>query len=96
MRYRPRLSTVAPPGSGDGEGQTLSPAMISGLISSAYFQQQPAVIPLATSQIVFCYELGNVPLSHVAALLIDHCPQYAQTASRLHVRSDITWRELPL
>ena len=91
-----RLLCVAAPGSGDSEGQTLTPAMLSCLISSACFQQQPAVIPLATSQIVFCYELGNVPLSHVAALLINHCPQYAQTASRLHVRSDITWRELPL
>lgn len=74
----------------------MTPAMVSGLIGSTCFQQPPAVIPLAASQIVFCYELGNVPLSHVAGLLINHCPHYAQTASRLHVRSDITWSELPL
>jgi len=91
-----RLMCVAAPGSGDGEGEGLTSAMVSGLIGSTCFQQPPAVIPLAASQIVFCYELGNVPLSHVAGLLINHCPQYAQTASRLHVRSDITWSELPL
>ncbi len=91
-----RLLCVAAPGNGHGEGQTLTPAVFSGLISSAYFEQLLAVIPAATSQIVFCYELGNVPLSHAAARLIDHCPQYAQAATRLHVRTDVTWQELPV
>lgn len=91
-----RLLCVAAPSNGRGEGQTLTSAAFSGLISSAYFGQLPAVIPAATSQIVFCYELGNVPLSHAAARLIDHCPQYAQAATRLHVRADVTWQELPV
>ncbi|MGI8979678.1 MAG: tubulin-like doman-containing protein [Pirellulaceae bacterium] len=91
-----RLLCVVAPGSGYSDGQSLTPAELSGLIGKAYFEQIPAVIPAATSQIVFCYELGNVPLSHAAARLIDHCPQYAQAATRLHVRTDVTWQELPV
>ena len=91
-----RLLCVAAPGNGPSDEQGLTPAVFSGLISSAYFAQLPAVIPAATSQIVFCYELGNVPLSHAAARLIGHCPHYAQAATRLHVRTDVTWQELPV
>jgi hypothetical protein len=91
-----RLFCVAAPGNDQKDEQTLTPAVLAGLISSACFQQHPAVIPAATNQIVFCYELGNVPLSHAAARLIGNCPQYAQAATRLHVRTDVTWQELPV
>ncbi|MBC7855458.1 MAG: hypothetical protein IAF94_18675, partial [Pirellulaceae bacterium] len=91
-----RLLCVAAPKSGNSGEQPLTPAVFSGLIGSAYFGQLPAVIPATTSQIVFCYELSNVPLSHAAARLIGHCPHYAQAATRLHVRTDVTWQELPV
>ncbi len=87
-----RLLCVA----GQGSGQSLAPAAISGLVSSAIFGQLPAVIPAETSQVVFCFEIGNIPLAHAAAQLINHCPLHAQTASRLHTRTDIAWRELHL
>jgi hypothetical protein len=73
----------------------MSPGEISGLIGSTYFEQLPAVIPAATCQVVFCYELGNVPLPQAASQVINHRPHYAQTAARLHARTDISWQELP-
>jgi eukaryotic-like serine/threonine-protein kinase len=91
-----RLLCIARQESGRGDEPSSTPPAFTGLISSSCFQQLPAVIPVTTGQIVFCYELGNVPLSHAAARLIDHCPLYAQAAARLHVRSDVTWQELPV
>jgi len=78
------------------EKRCLSPAELSSVIGSAHFQQLPAVIPAASNQVVFCYELGSVPLAHAAGLLIGGHPQLAQAASRLHARSDVSWQELPL
>jgi eukaryotic-like serine/threonine-protein kinase len=72
----------------------LSPETLSALLQAASFQQPPAVIPATASQVVFCYEIGNIPLSHAAARLIDHQPHYAQAASRLHARNDVVWQEL--
>lgn len=77
------------------DAPTLSPAEVSTLVGSTYFEQLPAVIPAAKCQVVFCYELGSVPLPHAAAQIINNRPHYAQAAARLHARTDISWQELP-
>ena len=38
-----------------------------------------------------CYESQGLPLARVAAAIIDHRPEYAQAAQRLHTRTDIEW-----
>ena len=84
-----RLLCLAP------QGQTeLTASTLADLVGSDVFSEQAAIITSPASQVVFCFELGSVPLSHAAASLIDHCPQYAEAASRLHVRSDVSWHEL--
>src|SRR5204862_3560568 len=67
----------------------ISPEALSSVLKAACFQQLPAVIPATGSQMVFCYEIGNIPLAHAAAQLIDHQSTCAQAASRLHARNDI-------
>ena len=89
-----RLLYVRGPDSGRDSRLELTPEAISSLVGHSQFQQLPAVVSTDVSQIVFCYEIGNVPLVHAAAQLIDHRPSYAEAASRLHARTDISWQEI--
>ncbi|MBN2474240.1 MAG: protein kinase [Pirellulales bacterium] len=58
-------------------------------------QQQPSVIHDRDSDLVLCYEIQQLSLGAMAADLIAHRPDYAEIASRLHTRIDITWTPLP-
>lgn len=89
-----RLMYVSGPGSSRDSGPPSTPETISSLVGYARFQELPAIVSTDVSQIVFCYEIGNVPLVHAAAKLIDNRPSYAEAASRLHARTDISWQEL--
>ncbi|MCH7729044.1 MAG: hypothetical protein IH991_21560, partial [Planctomycetes bacterium] len=55
------------------------------------FDESLSVVPDSDSDIVFCFEVGNVSLAQVAATLIDDRLDYAEAASRLHSRNDVQW-----
>jgi hypothetical protein len=57
-------------------------------------QQIATLVPSADGDVVFCYEAESLPLEQVAAELIDHRPDYAEVASRLHTRVDVPWTSL--
>jgi eukaryotic-like serine/threonine-protein kinase len=65
------------------------------LVGPSVFGESPAVVGDASGDLVFCFELSDVPISHAAAAIIDHRPDYADLAYRLHARSDIVWQPLP-
>jgi len=89
-----RLLYIGGTGNGNGVQQSLTPSEVASLVTEANFKQLPAVIPSTAAQVVFCYEIGNIPLAHAAARLIDHRTDFAQAASRLHARTDVSWQEL--
>ena len=68
---------------------------MKAVVGEEAFQETPAVISDASGDLVFCYELAGIPISHAAAAIIDHRPDYADLAYRLHCRSDIVWQALP-
>jgi hypothetical protein len=65
------------------------------IVGPDVFHETPAVVSDASGDLVFCFELAAIPISHAAAALIDHRPDYADLAYRLHCRSDIVWQALP-
>ena len=56
--------------------------------------QMPTVLPGAGGDLVLCYEVEQIPLSQVAATLVDHRPDVAEIAARLHTRIDVNWTDL--
>ena len=68
---------------------------MKAIVGADLFREAPAVIGDASGDLVFCFELAGIPISHAAAALIDHRPDYADLAYRLHCRSDIVWQALP-
>ncbi|MFN0017988.1 MAG: tubulin-like doman-containing protein [Pirellulaceae bacterium] len=89
-----RLLYMGGTGSESEGRQCLTPSEVADLVTEANFKQLPAVIPSSAAQVVFCYEIGNIPLTHAAARLINHRTDFAQAASRLHARTDVSWQEL--
>jgi hypothetical protein len=89
-----RLLYIGGTGNGNEDRQCLTPSEVAKLVTEANFKQLPAVIPSSAAQVVFCYEIGNIPLAHAAAQIIDHRSDFAKAASRLHARTDISWQEL--
>jgi hypothetical protein len=57
----------------------------------AQFGQQPNVVFDSDRDAAICYESQGLPLARVAAAIIDHRPEYAQAAQRLHTRTDVEW-----
>jgi hypothetical protein len=86
-----RLVCVVPKGTQAG----CDSAGLQTLIGPEIFSQPPALVRDSTSDLVFCFELSAVPVSHAAATIIDHRPDFAELAYRLHARSDIVWQPLP-
>ncbi len=82
-----RLLAVLPEGSATGTLQTAL-SQFAG----------PAATLVADKDVdlILCYEQQELSLVHVAARLIEGRNDYAQIASRLHTRIDVTWTELPL
>lgn len=68
---------------------------MQALIGPNVFSEMPALVSDASGDLVFCFELSGIPVSHAGAALIDHRPDYADLAYRLHARSDIVWQPLP-
>ncbi len=65
------------------------------IVGPAVFKEAPALVSDGSGDLVFCFELAGIPISHAAASIIDHRPDYADLAYRLHCRSDIVWQALP-
>jgi hypothetical protein len=57
-------------------------------------QQTATLVPSCDGDLVVCYEAESLPLAQVAAELIDHRPDYAEVAARLHTRVDVAWTSL--
>lgn len=91
-----RLLYISGTWGGEGAAQDLTPEEISTLVGAPQFQQLPVIVPAKNGQVVFCYELGNLPLAHAAAKLIDHRSDFAQAAARLHARNDIEWQRMSI
>lgn len=68
---------------------------MQALVGPEVFGQMPALISDAGGDLVFCFELSDIPISHAAAAIIDHRPDFADLAYRLHARTDIVWQPLP-
>ena len=86
-----RMLCVVPQASLSGcDGRTMQT-----LIGPSVFGEAPAVVGDTSGDLVFCFELSDVPVSHAAAAIIDHRPDNADLAYRLHARSDIVWQPLP-
>jgi hypothetical protein len=58
------------------------------------FRERLAVVRDQGSDVVFCFEMGSMPLAQVAAAVIDHRPDYVECASRIHTRADVPWQPL--
>ena len=58
------------------------------------FQQPPALIRDAGSDVHFYFEMGQVPIAQVAATIIDHRPDFLECAERIHTRADVAWQPL--
>lgn len=86
-----RLICVVPQASQSGCGAEA----MKTIVGPDVFHEAPAVVSDASGDLVFCFELAGIPISHAAAALIDHRPDYADLAYRLHCRSDIVWQALP-
>jgi hypothetical protein len=63
------------------------------LLDEAVSQLEPpaTVIRDSDADLVFCYEVQELSISDVAARLVDDRVDFAQTASRLHTRTDVVW-----
>ena len=58
----------------------------------AVSHQMPTILPDSGGQLILCYEVERIPLPAVAATLIDHRPDLAEIATRLHTRIDVAWK----
>jgi eukaryotic-like serine/threonine-protein kinase len=74
--------------------QTLTPELLATQIGPAEFQQQPAVVPDASGDVVLLFETGELSVKHAAAALIDSRADLTEVATRVHTRADVTWTPL--
>jgi len=56
---------------------------------------EPSLVVDSASDLSICCEMERLPLRRVAATLIDHRPDYAEFAARLHTRIDVQWPRWP-
>ena len=54
-------------------------------------QERASFVTDTDSDVVFLTTIDDIRLSQVAARLIDGRPDYAEAASRLYTRCDVTW-----
>jgi hypothetical protein len=73
--------------------ENLSPAQLLPQLG-AEAGQASTVLDDAENGALLCYEAEQLSLRHVTAAVLDQRSQYAELASRLHTRVDVTW--LPL
>ncbi|NQU22531.1 MAG: protein kinase, partial [Candidatus Nealsonbacteria bacterium] len=93
-----RLVLVCPESSNNGG--TASPA--SSDAGDARLQEtfrrqldeKPSVVHDSDGDLVLCFEAQGIPLATVATRLVDNRADYAQAASRLHTRIDVSWSPL--
>ncbi|MEQ8787288.1 MAG: tubulin-like doman-containing protein [Pirellulaceae bacterium] len=57
------------------------------------FGETPTVVMDGAEEAIFCYEVEQLAVNHVAAALLDERRDLAEVASRVHTRSDVEWRE---
>ncbi len=57
-----------------------------------HLTQEPSVLFDRDFDAVLCCEMGGLPLATAMATLIDYRIDYAQVASRLHTRVDVSWQ----
>ncbi len=95
------LDTLAPELSACGGAKRLLVVLPEGLASDSVREavservvQGPSVVCDPDFDLVLCWEVEQLPLSSVAASLIDCRVDYAQVASRLHTRIDVRWAPL--
>jgi hypothetical protein len=62
---------------------------------AARFGQPPTTAYDAHCDAALCCEMEQIPLAPLAATLIDFRRDYAEAASRLHTRQDVTWTPWP-
>ncbi|HZL88841.1 MAG TPA: tubulin-like doman-containing protein [Pirellulaceae bacterium] len=86
-----RMMCVVPEASQSG----CNAETMNALVGPSVFKESPALIGDTSSDLVFCFELSDIAISHAAAAIIDHRPDYADLAYRLHSRTDIVWQPLP-
>lgn len=55
------------------------------------FGEAPTVSPVRGGDAVICCEMQDIPLSQIAAVLLDGRDDYAQIADRLWGRNDVDW-----
>jgi hypothetical protein len=60
----------------------------------AALEQNPSVLPDADGDLTMCFEMEQLPITQVAAALIDYRPELAEIASRVHTRTDVRWTGL--
>ena len=80
-----RLLAILP---GSAAGTALESAVTEGLESPATFVND------SDADLVFCYEMQDLPLENVAARLIESRSDFVQIAARLHTRMDVAWSGL--
>jgi hypothetical protein len=52
------------------------------------------MIPGTKGDVVFAYEVANVPLANIAIGLLEEHPDCGEYVSRLHTRVDVEWSRL--
>lgn len=55
---------------------------------------QPSVIAATRGDVLFCYEVGMMPASLVAAQILHSCPEAGELVPRIHSRTDVEWSNL--
>jgi eukaryotic-like serine/threonine-protein kinase len=70
------------------QGQSLQPAL------NAQDASHAKRLAVSDGDVTFCYDVGGIPIHHVATLLLQSCPRSADIISRLQTRNDIKWTPL--
>jgi serine/threonine protein kinase len=66
---------------------------LSGFMAEK-LKQQTSVVPGSWGDLVFCYEVEQVPLANVAVKLLENRAERAKYAARLHTRVDVPWPDI--
>ena len=59
------------------------------------FGEKVSIVPAANADIAMCQEAEGLSAVQVGAVLLEHHPDCAKAAKRLHTRVDVEWRPLP-
>lgn len=65
----------------------------AGLLSEN-LDVHPNTIPSTCGDLVFCYEVEQIPVTNIAYALLECRPDCADFVSRLHTRNDVDWCQL--